>query len=114
MNNEHQASNIKHRTARRTATNIAPMTDSKFIEKATAAVGDKHRLSIVNELSEKKEICCLDAQALTGLSQACTSHHLKLLTDSGLVTVRKEGKHHFFSLNRERFQQLSQFFKTLA
>lgn len=90
------------------------MSDSKFIEKATAAVGDKHRLAILNELSRKGEICCTDAQELTGLSQACSSHHLKQLTDSGLVTVRKAGKHHFFALNREKFAQLSQFFNALT
>ncbi len=90
------------------------MTDPQFIEKATAAIGDKSRLAILNKLAEKGEICGIEAQELTGLSQACSSHHLKQLTDSGLVTVRKEGKHHFFALNRERFQQLSQFFNNLV
>jgi len=90
------------------------MSDPKFIEKATAAIGDKNRLAILNELSQKGEICCMDAQVLTGLSQACASHHLKQLTESELVSVRKEGKHHFFSLNKDKFAQLSQFFNRLA
>jgi ArsR family transcriptional regulator len=90
------------------------MSDSKFIEKASAAIGDRHRLAILNELAQKGEICGTEAQELTGLSQACSSHHLKQLTDCGLVNVRKEGKHHYFSINRERFQELSRFFNTLT
>jgi DNA-binding transcriptional ArsR family regulator len=85
-----------------------------FVEKATAAVGDKYRLAILLELAQKGRLCCADVQELTGLSQPCCSHHLKLLADSGLITYQREGKFHYYSLNREKFGELSEFFNTLS
>jgi ArsR family transcriptional regulator len=87
---------------------------SQFVEKATAAVGDKYRMAILLELSRKGRLCCADVQELTGLSQPCCSHHLKLLSDSELVTSQREGKFQYYSLNREKFQALSAFFNTLS
>lgn len=83
---------------------------TQFVEKATAAVGDKYRLAILLELSRKGRLCCADVQELTGLSQPCCSHHLKQLAESELVTCQREGKFHYYSLNREKFQELSLFF----
>ena len=42
--------------------------------------------------------------ALDGrVNQPTVSHHLKLLTDAGLVHLRQEGRQRFYSLNQERF-----------
>jgi ArsR family transcriptional regulator, arsenate/arsenite/antimonite-responsive transcriptional repressor len=35
------------------------------------------------------------------VNQPTVSHHLKKLEDANLVTVRKEGKHHYYTLNQE-------------
>ena len=45
----------------------------------------------VNEIVEKMEV-----------SQPTVSHHLALLREAGLVTVREDGKQTFYSLNQER------------
>ena len=44
----------------------------------------------VNEIVEKMEV-----------SQPTVSHHLAILREAGLVTVREEGKQTFYSLNQE-------------
>jgi ArsR family transcriptional regulator len=44
----------------------------------------------VNEIVEKLEV-----------SQPTVSHHLAILRDAGLVTIREEGKQTFYSLNQE-------------
>ena len=84
-------------------------TETRFIEKAMNAIADPCRLSILQEISRKGEICCVDVQQLTGLSQPTCSHHIKLLSDSELVECRKEGRNHFFTLNKNNFKKVSIF-----
>ena len=45
----------------------------------------------VNEIVEKMEV-----------SQPTVSHHLAILRDAGLVTVREEGKQTFYTLNQDQ------------
>ena len=84
-------------------------TESHFIEKAMSAIADPCRLSILQEISRKGEMCCSDVQGLTGLSQPTCSHHIKLLSESELIECRKEGRNHFFTLNRNNFKKLNTF-----
>ncbi|MGF7215532.1 DNA-binding transcriptional ArsR family regulator [Spirosoma lacussanchae] len=88
--------------------------EHRFVEKATGAIADKYRLSILLELSDKGSMTCTDIQELTGLSQPCVSHHVKQLTESGLVNARKEGRNLYLSLNKESLQQLSGFLEKLG
>ena len=87
----------------------AVKTETKFIEKAMNAIADPCRLSILQEISRKGELCCGDVQQLTGLSQPTCSHHIKLLSDSELVACRKEGRNHFITLNKNNFKKVSSF-----
>jgi len=86
-------------------------SEHKFIEKAMSAIADPCRLSILEEISRKGEMCCGDVQGLTGLSQPTCSHHIKLLTESKLIECRKEGRNHFFSLNKNNFKKVTTFFE---
>jgi DNA-binding transcriptional ArsR family regulator len=88
--------------------------DCKFVEKATGAIADKSRLSILLELKKKETLTNAEVMELTGLSQPCSSHHIKLLTDSGLVNSTKEGRTVHLRLNKEAIQQLSSFLDTLT
>ena len=83
--------------------------DTRFIEKAMNAIADPCRLTILQEISKKGEICCGDVQGLTGLSQPTCSHHIKLLSESELIECRKEGRNHFFALNKNNFKKVSSF-----
>lgn len=84
-------------------------SETRFIEKAMNAIADPCRLSILQEISRRGEICCGDVQQLTGLSQPTCSHHIKLLSDSDLIECRKEGRNHFFTLNKNNFKKVSIF-----
>ena len=88
--------------------------ENRFVEKATGAIADKYRLSILMELSRKGTLTCTDVQELTGLSQPCVSHHVKQLTESGLVNAQKAGRNLHLSLNKISLQQLSGFLEKLA
>ncbi len=88
--------------------------DNRSVEKATGAIADKYRLSILLELSRRGSLTCSDVQEITGLSQPCVSHHVKLLTESGLVNAQKEGRNLNLTLNKESLQQLSGFLEKLT
>lgn len=85
--------------------------DTRFVEKAIAAVADPYRMSILQEILTKGSICCTDIVSLTGLSQPTCSHHIKLLADSELIECRKEGRNNFFTLNKNNFKILESYFE---
>lgn len=82
-------------------------SETRFVEKAMNAIADPCRLSILEEISRKGKMCCGDVQGLTGLSQPTCSHHIKLLSESELIECSKEGRNHFFTINRDNFRKLS-------
>lgn len=65
------------------------------------AISDDTRQKIMSECC-----CCTlsvsDIVEKIGLSQPTISHHLAILRDAGLVTIREEGKQTFYTLNQER------------
>lgn len=85
--------------------------DTRFVEKAMAAVADPYRMSILQEILTKGSIRCCDVVSLTGLSQPTCSHHIKLLSDSELIDCRKEGRNNFFTLNKTNFRILESYFE---
>ena len=88
---------------------FATKTEGKFFEKAMSAIADPCRLSILQELFRKGEICCGDVQTLTGLSQPTCSHHIRLLSDSQLIQCRKNVSNLYFTLNKNNFKKISFF-----
>jgi DNA-binding transcriptional ArsR family regulator len=90
---------------------LVQKNNSKFIEKAIAAVADPYRMSILQEMLEKGAIRCCDMVSLTGLSQPTCSHHIKLLAESDLIECRKDGRNNYFSINKENFKKLGQYFE---
>jgi ArsR family transcriptional regulator, arsenate/arsenite/antimonite-responsive transcriptional repressor len=60
------------------------------------ALGDPTRLLLLRAISAADEISCQELTALVPLSQATVSHHLKVLSDAGLVSVRKSGAFHYY------------------
>ena len=88
--------------------------DMVFYEKAMAAVADPYRMSILKEILSKGAMRCCDVVSLTGLSQPTCSHHIKLLAESALIECRKEGRSNFFSLNKNNFKKLGNYFEQFS
>ena len=59
--------------------------------------GDPTRVGIMTVLYEK-ERCVCELSELLGMTVSATSHQLRLLKQSGLVSYRREGKHLYYSL----------------
>ena len=79
---------------------------------ATAQVfktlADPARVKIVNLLAGGAEpVCACEFIPALGLTQATVSHHLKKLTDAGLLEREQRGKWAYFSLNPEASARLA-------
>jgi len=72
------------------------------------ALGDPARVKIVNLLATSDEpVCACELYAPIGLSQPTVSHHLKKLTDAGLLDREQRGRWAYFSLNPDALRTLA-------
>ena len=72
------------------------------------ALADPARVKIVNLLATNEEaVCVCDFMPSLGLAQATVSHHLKKLTEAGLLDREQRGKWAYFSLNPEATARLA-------
>jgi ArsR family transcriptional regulator len=73
-----------------------------------AALGDPHRVRIVNLLATSREpVCVCKLTQPLGLAQPTVSHHIKKLVEAGLLEREQRGKWAFFSLNHEAVSKLA-------
>jgi ArsR family transcriptional regulator, arsenate/arsenite/antimonite-responsive transcriptional repressor len=66
--------------------------DRSRIEKISKALADKTRLRIFEAISTCKQMNCGEIVSMRGITPATVSHHLKILSDSGLIVCRREGQ----------------------
>jgi ArsR family transcriptional regulator, arsenate/arsenite/antimonite-responsive transcriptional repressor len=72
------------------------------------ALGDPARVRIVNLLATHRgPVCACDLYGPLGLSQPTVSHHLKKLTEAGLVEREQRGRWAYFSLKRDAVEKLA-------
>jgi ArsR family transcriptional regulator, arsenate/arsenite/antimonite-responsive transcriptional repressor len=72
------------------------------------ALADPARVRIVNTLATSAEpVCACEFEPTLGLSQPTVSHHLKKLTDAGLLEREQRGKWAYFSLKRDAVEKLA-------
>jgi len=72
------------------------------------ALGDPTRVRIVNVIATAREpVCACVFNESLELSQPTVSHHLKKLTDAGLLEREQRGKWAYFSLKREAVEVLA-------
>jgi ArsR family transcriptional regulator, arsenate/arsenite/antimonite-responsive transcriptional repressor len=91
-------------------------------EKLFKALADPTRLRIVAALARPETVCCSpedrvsagDLERLVGLAQPSVSHHMRILTDSGLVEAKKSRKFVFYRLKRSAFHSLAASLSELA
>lgn len=72
------------------------------------ALSDETRLKIVDMVS-CAELCACDILEEFQLTQPTLSYHMKILTDSGLVSARKDGAWMRYTLNTESAGHLKEF-----
>lgn len=77
------------------------------------ALADRNRLAIVDMLS-CGELCACRILERFHITQPTLSHHMKVLTDCGLVVGRKEGVWMHYSLNKARVEDFLAFLRLLT
>lgn len=75
--------------------------DAERAARVFKALGDPTRVRLLSLIAagEGGEACICDLTEPVGLSQATVSHHMKLLSDAGLVTREQRGRWAYFALN---------------
>ena len=66
--------------------------DHTDIEKISKALADKTRLKIFEAISALGHMNCGQIVSLQGVTPATVSHHLKILSEAGLISCRREGQ----------------------
>lgn len=86
------------------------------------ALADPARLKILKFLAGNIEgpccplmdaICACDLEELTKLSQPTVSHHMKVLSKSGLITFTKKGRWRYYQIDKETIEQVKIFLAEL-
>jgi ArsR family transcriptional regulator len=66
--------------------------DRAKIEKIAKALADATRLRIFEAISASENINCGEIVSMRGVTLATVSHHLKILSEAGLIACRREGQ----------------------
>ena len=88
----------------------APLDAEAAAELASGfmALADPVRLRVLSILATAPdgEVCVCEFVGPLGKSQPTISHHVKILSEAGLVAGDRRGKWVWYSLNRERLAEL--------
>jgi len=74
--------------------------------KAFKVFSDENRLRILEMLYSGEKCACVLLEELE-ITQPTLSHHMKILEESGLITVRKDGKWSNYSIRQEKMKQFN-------
>lgn len=86
--------------------NISHLMDLKQLEKIGKALGDSNRLTILQEMASKGGfIQCAQISETVNLAQPSVSHHIKTLTEAGLIEPEKEGRCYSYKINRSLIKE---------
>jgi ArsR family transcriptional regulator len=88
----------------------APLSEADAVELARgfAALADPARLRVLSLLAsaEAGEVCACDLVEPVGRSQPTVSHHLKVLSEAGLIVGEKRGRWIWYRVVREQIATL--------
>lgn len=62
------------------------------VEKISKALADATRLRIFEAISRRGQMNCGEIVSMRGVTPATVSHHLKILSDAGLIDCRRQGQ----------------------
>lgn len=96
----------------RTPRKAAPAPGKSKVQPDMAAVfrafGDAHRQQILDLLKEQ-ELSAGELLDSLDIVQSTLSHHMKLLVEAGIVKCRKKGKWSYYSIDRDKLVQVSEY-----
>ena len=66
--------------------------DRSEVERISKALADQTRLRIFEAISASDHMNCGEIVSMRGVTPATVSHHLKILSEAGLIACRREGQ----------------------
>ncbi len=73
------------------------------------ALGDPHRVRVVNLLATAREaVCVCDLTDFLGLSQPTVSHHMRKLVEAGVLAREQRGVWAYYSLRHDAIRRLGE------
>ncbi len=94
----------------------APLSngDAEIMASRLKALSDPTRLRLFSLVASASEMCACDLTEPLGVSQPTVSHHLKVLTEAGLLEREQRGKWVYFSASPHAMTELSHFLDPTA
>ena len=91
---------------------VLPRQDAVELSILLKAVADPVRLQLLSMIrtADAREACVCDLTDAVQLSQPTVSHHLKVLTDAGLLTRERRGSWAWFALVPSRLDDIASIF----
>ncbi|MDY6940712.1 MAG: metalloregulator ArsR/SmtB family transcription factor [Cyanobacteriota bacterium] len=77
--------------------------DITQFERIAKALADRRRFEILQIVATQTESCCSDICDRVPVAQPTISHHLKELSNAGLVASRREGQHCYYQFRQDVF-----------
>lgn len=77
------------------------------------ALSEETRVRVTEMLTKEKRCACQILEKLE-ISQPTLSHHMRILSESGLVTAEKRGKWVFYGINEAVFADLKKFVERIG
>lgn len=87
-----------------------PREEAEPLAHVLKAVADPARLQLLSLIRSNGEACACDLYEPLGLSQPTVSHHLKVLTEAGLIHREQRGTWAWFTINPARLRDLRELF----
>lgn len=85
--------------------------DRSKIEKISKALADRTRLRIFEAISAAEQMNCGEIVSMRGVTPATVSHHLKILSEAGLIACGRDGQ---FVYSRAVPETITAFTRALA
>jgi ArsR family transcriptional regulator len=95
------------------ATTVMDRSEAEATAALLKAVADPVRLQLLSLIraADGHEACVCDLTPAVGLSQPTVSHHLKILTEAGLLTRERRGTWAWFSIVPGRLEEIAGIFR---
>jgi ArsR family transcriptional regulator len=81
------------------------------VEKISKALADETRLRIFEAIAANDNMTCGQLVSMGGVTPATVSHHLKILSEAGLIACQREGQ---FVYSRSVPETIAAYMKALA
>ena len=87
---------------------LDPALDAERVATVAKALSEPLRVQIVDVLRRTDEpVCQCELIALFEIKQSLLSHHMRKLTDAGLVAVERRHKWAYYSIPADAFQEMT-------